>query len=62
MANLKYINRLVEEIKSARKQLADVEEVISNACSVMIDAEALIDALADEVADLSGPVFEETEE
>jgi hypothetical protein len=50
--NKKEIDRMVVRLRWSQKELGDAADVILEACSVLRDAEALIDAMADELDDL----------
>ena len=52
MTTKKEIDRMILRIKESREELGDAADVIREACSVLRDAEVLIDAMADEIDDL----------
>jgi hypothetical protein len=54
--------RMVEKIRWARSQLENVTDAIDDARSALRDAEALIGALADEIAEMKGAACAEGEE
>ena len=62
MPALNEINRMLASIRWDRKQIEDVHDLIDSAVSAMRDAEALIGALADEIAEMKGAASEESEE